>query len=126
VGLLFVLLLSGLVFGGIGVAIARNKNVDGTFGFLLGAFLGPLGLIIVALLNPPAAKSQMQYGDRFPGKADPTSDAYRLWLSQKYAISRNELFDKYVSGEKLYDSLDAAIAHVHEEEINASAEEAEA
>lgn len=125
-GLLLVLTVSGLVFGAIGVAIARNKNVDGTTGFLLGAFLGPLGLIIVALLNPTVAKSRLEYGDRFSGQSDLTSDAYRLWLTKKYDISRNELFDKYIYNENIYDSLDAVIAYVHEKEIHTTAEEAAA
>lgn len=46
------LLIFGAVFGVIGSVIAQNKNANVAAGFWLGALLGPIGLIIAALLSP--------------------------------------------------------------------------
>ena len=118
------LLIMGLIFGAIGVAIASNKNVDGLAGFLLGAFLGPIGLIIVALLNPSrAATSSAANGDSrkehdvdFVGERSFTSDAYRLWLADRYKIQRNDVFDRFVTGDRTFETLDAALAYCYDVE----------
>jgi hypothetical protein len=49
-------LIFGAVFGVIGFLIAQNKHVSPGVGFWLGALLGPIGLIIVALLSPTDEK----------------------------------------------------------------------
>jgi hypothetical protein len=118
------LLIMGLIFGAVGVAIASNKNVDGLAGFLLGAFLGPIGLIIVALLNPSrAATSSEANGDSrkepdvdFVGERSFTSDAYRLWLADRYQIKRNDVFDRFVAGNRTFETLDAALAYCYDVE----------
>ena len=118
------LLIVGLIFGAVGVAIASNKNVDGLAGFLLGAFLGPIGLIIVALLNPSrAATSSAASGDSrnepdvdFVGERSFTSDAYRLWLADRYQIKRNDVFDRFVAGDRTFETLDAALAYCYDVE----------
>ena len=118
------LFVIGLIFGGVGVAIASNKNVDGLAGFLLGAFLGPIGLIIVALLNPSrAVTSSAANGDNrkehnvdFVGERSFTSDAYRLWLADRYKIQRNDVFDRFVTGGRTFETLDAALAYCYDVE----------
>lgn len=119
----FVFLFSmGLIFGAVGVAIANNKNVDGLVGFLLGAFLGPIGLIIVALLNPPRAATSSATDavnpekeiDEFVGEISLTSDPYRLWLADRYQIQRNELFNRFVIKDQTFETLDAALAHAYD------------
>jgi hypothetical protein len=118
------LLIVGLIFGAVGVAIANNKNVDELAGFLLGAFLGPIGLIIVALLNPSrAATSSAANGDSrkehdvdFVGERSFTSDAYRLWLADRYKIQRNDVFGRFVIGDRTFETLDAALAYCYDEE----------
>lgn len=46
-------------------------------------------------------------------KGDRNLDAarYKLHLSEKYDIKKNELFDKYVCLEEMFDMLDEALAH---------------
>lgn len=121
--ILVFLFLMGLIFGAVGAAIASNKNVDGLAGFLLGAFLGPIGLIIVALLNPTrAAASSAANGDSrkehdvdFGGERSFTSDAYRLWLADRYQLHRN-VFDRFVIDDHTFETLDAALAYCYEME----------
>jgi hypothetical protein len=116
------LFVMGLIFGAVGVAIASNKNVDGLIGFLLGAFLGPIGLIIVALLNPSRAvtssaangDSRKEHDVDFVGERSFTSDAYRLWLADRYKIQRNDVFDRFVTGERTFETLDAALAYCYD------------
>ena len=118
------LFVMGLIFGAVGVAIASNKNVDGLIGFLLGAFLGPIGLIIVALLNPSRAATSSSADavnsekgiDEFVGEISFTSDPYRLWLADRYQIQRNELFDRFVIKDQTFETLDAALAHAYDVE----------
>jgi hypothetical protein len=47
---LFPLVIAALIFGGIGMWLLEKSN-RGEIGFLLGFFLGPLGLIIAAILR---------------------------------------------------------------------------
>lgn len=124
VEILVFLFLMGLIFGAVGVAIAGNKNVDGFVGFLLGAFLGPIGLIIVALLNPSTAVTSTAADavkpekgiDEFVGERSLSSDAYRLWLANRYKIQRNDVFDRFVTGERTFETLDAALAYCYDVE----------
>ncbi len=124
VEILVFLFLMGLIFGAVGVAIASNKNVDGLAGFLLGAFLGPIGLIIVALLNPSRAvtssaangDSRKEHNVDFVGERSFTSDAYRLWLADRYKIQRNDVFERFVIGDRTFETLDAALAYCYDEE----------
>lgn len=120
--MLVFLFVIGLIFGAVGVAIASNKNVDGLIGFLLGAFLGPIGLIIVALLNPSTAVTSSAADavkpekgiDEFVGEINLTSDPYRLWLADRYEIQRNELFDRFVIKDQTFDTLDAALSYAYD------------
>ncbi len=43
-------------------------------------------------------------------------DGYKLYLAEKYKISRNDLFQKYVCEQKFYDSLDELIKLLDERE----------
>ena len=120
--MLVFLFVIGLIFGAVGAAIASNKNVDGLVGFLLGAFLGPIGLIIVALLNPSTAVTSSAADavkpekgiDEFVGEINLKSDPYRLWLADRYEIQRNELFDRFVMKDQTFDTLDAALSYAYD------------
>lgn len=56
----FLLIVFGLVFGLIGGSIASAKGGSEVGGFLLGAFLGPIGLVIAALLGSDEGKQQQR------------------------------------------------------------------
>lgn len=62
----------------------------------------------------------------FDGERDPSSDGYRLWLAKTYGIARNDVFDRFVMGEQIFETLDDALlsAHASEQEKLRRAEEA--
>jgi hypothetical protein len=108
----------GALFGWIGVAIAQNKGVSSAAGFWLGAFLGPIGLVIVALLSPPREEQPQQpvTPQKFEGERTLANDAYKLWLTARYSIKRNDVLDSYVIGERLFPSVHAALEYAKEQQ----------
>lgn len=52
----------------------------------------------------------------FTGDRDLSSDAYRMWLAKAYAVSRNDVFERFVMGESTFASLDEALAAAHVQE----------
>jgi hypothetical protein len=52
-----------------------------------------------------------------PCARDPGLEAYKLWLVARYAIVRNETLSAFVCGEKLFATVDEALAHAHAQEL---------
>ena len=112
---LFSLLVSAVVFGALGTVIAQNKGVSLTAGFWWGCLLGPIGLIVVALLNPePKASISIKTSDRFSAvdgvEYDTSNDSYRLWLVRKYGIEKNDTLGKFIVGTSVLNDLEEAIS----------------
>lgn len=95
------LFLSGLV----GIFVANNKGVSLATGFFLGFLLGPAGIIVVGLLN---ANNQSQRLT-FNGTPAITNDSYRLFLTRKYEVRRNDVLGRYVVGSESFDELETAL-----------------
>jgi hypothetical protein len=116
---LFVVIIFCLIFGWAGVAIASNKGVSGGAGFWLGFFLGPIGLVIVALLSPPAEAqpSEPPVPRQFEGERDLKNDAYKLWLTSRYGIKRNDVLGSYVCEERLFPTVDEALHYASEQHL---------
>jgi hypothetical protein len=65
---LLIAVASGVVFGGLGWWIATQRNREPVEGLLLGAFFGPLGVLIEALLpNPRRSAGGRRGGGNFAG-----------------------------------------------------------
>jgi len=54
----------------------------------------------------------------FSGERLLENDAYKIFLSKKYSIKRNDLFNKFEANEKLFDTLDDALNYANENEKN--------
>ena len=115
---LFVMAVSGVIGALLGSSV--NKGLEG---FFLGFFLSGIGWIIVLLLpretsNSPQAPKERPSSQAKAAKERPprdlTSDEYKVFLGKKYEITRNELFDKFESDGKLFESLDAALKYADE------------
>jgi hypothetical protein len=50
----------------------------------------------------------------FEGQVDISSDAYRLWLADKYQITKNDVFDRFVFAERTFRTLNEALAAASE------------
>ncbi len=48
------------------------------------------------------------------------NDSYKLYLSAKYKITRNDLFQKFVYEQKMYDNLNELLVMLHELEVNST------
>ena len=119
IGFLF---FAGLIAGAIGLVLGMIVD-KAVAGFWLGAFLGPIGWIIVFLLprdsedkeeSVPQSDSQINITPPPPEDTDLTSDSYRLYLGKKYDIQRNGLFQQFECKEKLFESLDEAMVFADE------------
>ena len=99
-----ILLVGMFVAGIIGNQLGQRTN-RGVLGFWSGFLLGPLGWILISLAAP--VEKRLSDGPR-PPKG---SEEYNLWLSDKYAIKRNETFGKYECSGGLFNTLELALQH---------------
>lgn len=116
------LFFAGLITGAIGLVLGMIVD-KALAGFWLGAFLGPIGWIIVFLLprdseikedRPTQVSPKQNMPELSLEDTDISSDSYRLYLGKKYDIQRNDLFQQFECREKLFESLDVALAFADE------------
>lgn len=103
-------------FGGGEVAnldlMARRQNhvivagIITLIGALMGIFGSSSGTPSQVTENPKATEHRI-----YDGKRDISEDAYRLWLADEYQIKKNDVFEKFVIGDVVFDTLDAALLH---------------
>lgn len=119
IGFLF---FAGLITGAIGLVLGMIVD-KALAGFWLGAFLGPIGWVIVFLLpreseakevTPTQVSPKQNMPEPSPEDTDLNSDPYRLYLGKKYKIQRNDLFQQFECRDKLFESLDTALAFADE------------
>jgi hypothetical protein len=113
--LLILISVYAAIFGFLGTVVAKNKSVNPAIGFWWGCLLGPIGLVIIALLSAePKPPSMVKTVERFSAlgvaEADTSNDAYRLWLVRKYKIEKNDTLAKFIVGTSLLNDLEAAIS----------------
>lgn len=111
---LIIAIIVGLVFGFIGTLIAENKGVSLGLGFFLSAFLGPIGLIITALLSPSPTGTQPKPKKVLTEPANLADADYRIWLTEEYSITKNDVLGQFYCSNRLFDTADEAVAHAHE------------
>ena len=111
-----------IAFGIVGLILGSLVEKWGA-GFFLGLFLGPFGWIIVFLLprdtndqsNPSNSQGNKLASDSTPNGALPdrdfNEDSYKIWLGEKYQVTRNDLFAKFECNEKLFDELEDALRY---------------
>lgn len=123
-------LLMAMICGALGAFIAGLKGVSTAAGIILGALLGPIGLIIVALLTPPLTIVAATPVDTtlviYDGEPDLRAGRYRLWLVEKYGVTRNDVMNVYAVRGEPFDSLDAAVEYAHGIEARQAEERAAA
>ncbi len=88
--------------------VAGLVTLIGTLLVIFGGQRQPPEAVAIAI-NPAA--------NRPPMERDLSSDAYRLWLAEKYDIKRNELFDRYVMNQQTYADLESALKGAHDIDV---------
>lgn len=114
------------------IADSKKRDIGGwaILGFFFGLFaliaavgVAPLQVESVAGKVEPTEGGQEE-SSPFDGERNLANDAYRLWLAASYGIQRNEVFNSFVIGERLFSDLEQALAFAHSLEMKAL-EEAE-
>lgn len=99
--------------------MARRQNH-----LIVAALITMIG-VLLALFGPSGEEPSPQAGQPisgakpqpFNGDRDLGADAYRLWLANTYGIARNDVFDRFVIGDRTFATLDEALAHAHAQEL---------
>jgi hypothetical protein len=88
-----------LLFGGIFIGKPGSENKE--------PINKPIVFSTPNQLNKPEIKDEL----RFAGERSISNDAYKLFLSRKYNIEKNEIFNQYSCQERLFDTVDEAVAY---------------
>jgi hypothetical protein len=117
------IIISVLIFNIIVGVAAKSRGRNGFGWFLIACVISPvLALILVLVMKPVAAVNlqggESKKGDLYGGVPDLQSGKYQLFLTKKYAIERNTTLDKFVIGDSLFPTLEAALKHADDIESN--------
>ena len=98
--------------------IASNKGRSFLGFYVYGLFFWLIALIHSLVMESretpnPDAENEESPPTKKPATRDLDSDAYKLYLAEKYSIKRNDAFEKFVCDDKLFDSIDIALAHAN-------------
>ena len=110
-----------IVFSIVVAIVARSKGRSGIAWFFLSFLISPLLSLILVLVLKPAEVEVVVDEVGFDGSRDLNDDAYKLFLSKKYDIQKNDVFGKFVCREKMFTSIEEALAYAHqlEQELTA-------
>lgn len=103
-----------IVFSIVVAIVARSKGRSGIAWFLLSFLISPLLSLILVLVLKPVLEDVVVDEVSFEGVRDLNNDAYKLFLSKKYDIQKNDVFGKFVCQEKMYPTIDEALIYAHE------------
>jgi len=115
---------------GVAVAVlASNRGRSGFAWFLISLVISPLlGFIFILVMENLAAKQTLvvqasaTLGESTPEGAysgDPvlSNDSYKIYLTKRYSIQKNDVLGKYVIDEKLFPDIDSAIEFTNAREL---------
>jgi hypothetical protein len=66
----------------------------------------------------PSTKIVIEKEQKFEGDKDILNDSYKLYLVDKHKVTKNEVFNKFVYKEKMYDSIDEILYLLDKKENN--------
>lgn len=107
-----------LIFAVVVSVIAKNKGRSAIAWFLLSVLISPiLSLILVLVFKPIEDENISLETDSFRGERVLSNDSYKLFLSKRYGIQKNDVFDKFVCQEKLFITIDEALEYANALEL---------
>ncbi len=102
-----------IAFGKIGSNIAKNNGANASSGFWFGFWLGPIGLVISALLKPIKQSGNIETIPLFSGPESLDNDSYKIWLVRTHRIEKNDAMDSFICDDRIFSSFEEAIQHAH-------------
>lgn len=85
-----------------------------------------IGMAVIGSRNDASAAAPTQQSiNKPPCERNLELDEYRLWLADRYAVSRNDLFDRFVCQGKTFETLDEALRHADSLEAEPKVEDLE-
>ncbi len=133
--LFFLLLMriQGVLVGSLCSYVAGQKNRSKGNWFFLGFLFSLLALIALAAVPTLSKKDESRHAPSeipesaqstaakmnsldslFVGDRDLVNDEYKIWLVDRYNITKNEALAGLVCDKKIFQTIDAALSHAHE------------
>jgi len=124
----------GVVLFWFGLAIAvgvlaSNRGRSGFTWFLISVVISPLlGFIFVLVMENLSAKQvvliqsdspskEVTLEGNYRGEPELSNDSYKIYLTKRYGILKNDVLGQYVIDEKLFSDIDTAIEFAHAREL---------
>lgn len=94
--------------------IAKNKGRSAIAWFFISCLISPLLSLILVIVLKPNESEQLIEAVKFAGDRELSSDPYKIYLSKKFDIQKNDVFSKFICQEKMFPSIDEALAYAHD------------
>lgn len=128
---LLLLLLQGTVVGFLCSYVAGQKHRNKLNWFVLGFMFSLLALIALAAIptlqtasaalpansqrSTPAIQTEKNDSAQvFIGASNLVDDAYKIWLVERFNITRNDALGGLLCDRKIFPTIEAALSHAHE------------
>ena len=101
--------------------IAKNKGRSAIAWFFISCLISPILALILVIVLKPNEVEEVAEELKFLGDRDLSNDAYKIFLSKKYDIQKNDVFSKFVCQENMFPTIDEALIYAHDFEQQAVA-----
>jgi hypothetical protein len=129
--ILLLLLIQGTVVGLLCSYVAEQKHRSKFNWFILGFFFSLLALVALAAIPalqsgsaaPPQSNQRMSHpqpqqntdtAQVFFGPRNLDDDAYKIWLVERFNITRNDALGGLICNKKLFQTIEDALSYAHE------------
>ncbi len=104
----FILLFWGGVIGtSVGFFGERVANIPS---MIIGGVLIIFGMLIfIATKSNDSEEKNQEKQEKFDGTKDINDDRYKIFLTKKYAIEKNDVLNKFICNEKLFGTVEEAL-----------------
>lgn len=106
--------------------LASNRGRSGIGWFLISLLISPLLGLIFVLVTKNLAEEQEKEEEqklkevKFSGEQILSNDSYKIYLTKKFNIEKNDVLGKFICSDKLFDTVDAALTYAMEIDAKSS------
>lgn len=101
--------------------LARFRNKSPVAWIFISIFLSPLLASLILIFSNTEVNIEPKKKLTYTGQDDLENDSYKIYLTEKYVIIKNDVLSKYVLGEQLFESVDEALLKAHQLELKSKA-----